>query len=391
MRANPGGLLDVKDVFGRDEFIGRLWRTLERNSVLVAADRRVGKTSVLRKMGAEPPSGWEPVFFELEKAHSSAEFAELVAAEVQTRLARWSRSGRRVAGFLKLPSGSAGGGVLQFPDRQGRPEGYWKELLSSAVEDLVEHQAEVGRRVVFFFDEMAWMLEAIAHREGELRAAEVLDVLRALRQSWTTGQGFRMLLSGSIGMHHILRLVGEQSAPLNDLIKVELPPLSPAHAAELALRLIESEGISGDRQGAAQAIAEETAGYPYYVHWIVYRLRVERLPASPEHVRAVIYRALADPNDPWNLRHYRERIPLLYPHDGSLPLVLLDAVAAWDRPVPFPEIWSAAERHGARDVEQVRDLLRLLILDYYLGRDTAGKYSFRLPFLRRWWVLDRSM
>ena len=63
-------------IFGRDAFISGLWRILERNSIRMEAERRIGKTHVLQKMCAEPLSGWEPVFLDLEKVHSAAEFAE---------------------------------------------------------------------------------------------------------------------------------------------------------------------------------------------------------------------------------------------------------------------------------------------------------------------------
>ncbi len=78
--------------------------------------------------------------------------------------------------------------------------------MNYAVEDLVEQQQAAGKRIVFLFDEMPWMLSAIAdpQRDGPHTAMEMLDVLRSLRQSPTTGQGFRMVLCGSIDMHHIL-------------------------------------------------------------------------------------------------------------------------------------------------------------------------------------------
>ena len=89
-------------------------------------------------------------------------------------------------------------GPIKFPEKKNQPDGYWKKLLTGAVEDLVEQQAAAGKRVVFLFDEMPWMLSAIADpkRDGEQTAMEVLDVLRGLRQSATTGQGFRMVLCG---------------------------------------------------------------------------------------------------------------------------------------------------------------------------------------------------
>jgi len=50
MRANPGGVLAPEDVIGRDKLIEQIWRVLENQSVVLTSERRVGKTSVIRKM-----------------------------------------------------------------------------------------------------------------------------------------------------------------------------------------------------------------------------------------------------------------------------------------------------------------------------------------------------
>jgi hypothetical protein len=49
MRTNPGGGLAPAEVVGRDALIADLWDKLERHSVMMTAERRMGKTSVLRR------------------------------------------------------------------------------------------------------------------------------------------------------------------------------------------------------------------------------------------------------------------------------------------------------------------------------------------------------
>src|SRR5260370_3311578 len=230
MKATPGGILPVEEIFGRDAFTNHLWTMLERNSIRMEAERRIGKTCVLRKMDAEPRQGWEAIFLDVEKVHSAAEFAELLCTEVQKRLTFWRRHGSRIRNFFHMLGGSEVGGFFKFPEKEHQPDGYRKNLLTHTVEDLVEQQAHAGRRVVFFFDEMPWMLSAIAdaERDGATTAMEVLDVLRALRQSPATGPGFRMILCGSIGLHHVLgELAGKgyRNQPLNDMMLLEVPPL----------------------------------------------------------------------------------------------------------------------------------------------------------------------
>ncbi len=53
MRANPGGQLSPNEVVGRDRLIAQLWDILERQSVVLTSERRIGKTQVVKKMEAE--------------------------------------------------------------------------------------------------------------------------------------------------------------------------------------------------------------------------------------------------------------------------------------------------------------------------------------------------
>ena len=67
MRINPGGILDTRDVVGRDNEIARLWRVLERQSLVIAPARRSGKTRIVRKMQDERRDGCVSLYQDLEK------------------------------------------------------------------------------------------------------------------------------------------------------------------------------------------------------------------------------------------------------------------------------------------------------------------------------------
>ena len=47
VKANPGGSLDPKFIFGRDRLIEQIWNVLDRQCVLLNAERRIGKTSIV--------------------------------------------------------------------------------------------------------------------------------------------------------------------------------------------------------------------------------------------------------------------------------------------------------------------------------------------------------
>ena len=70
MQINPGGRLNIEGVIGRDHEIDRYWRVLERQGLVLSAERRIGKTHVLLKMSEECRPGYLPVYQDLEAVHS---------------------------------------------------------------------------------------------------------------------------------------------------------------------------------------------------------------------------------------------------------------------------------------------------------------------------------
>ena len=52
MKANPGGFIAPENVIGRDDFIAQLWQVLAQQSVILLAERRIGKSSILNKIVA---------------------------------------------------------------------------------------------------------------------------------------------------------------------------------------------------------------------------------------------------------------------------------------------------------------------------------------------------
>ena len=50
MKTNPGGEVAPANIVGRDDLIAQLRETLEHQSVVLVAERRIGKTSIIKKM-----------------------------------------------------------------------------------------------------------------------------------------------------------------------------------------------------------------------------------------------------------------------------------------------------------------------------------------------------
>ena len=100
MRVNPGGKIPPEDVLGRDKLIQRLWRVLERQSVVLSAERRMGKTCIVKKMTAECPRDKLAVYRELEGVRTPLEFAQIVFDDVAAHSSNLVQTRGKVKDFL---------------------------------------------------------------------------------------------------------------------------------------------------------------------------------------------------------------------------------------------------------------------------------------------------
>ena len=390
MKANPGGQIDSSEVVGRDELIEQIWDTLDQQSIRMNAERRIGKTTIIKKLCAEPRSGWVPIFQDLEQYHTALKFALGVYREVEGFLSQHQRIARRAQELLKSLGGTEIKGILKLPafDKQAP----WQDILTKSLEDLVEAREKDNERIVLLWDEVPYMLDNISKGESPASAIAVLDTLRALRQELG---GLRMILTGSIGFHHVIRSLNDYTnSPLNDAFPLEVPALTPGAACELATKLIAGENIATDNpQALAKALAQAADGFPFYIHHLAKALKSAKKPATPESVEAVLNRQLLDPNDPWELHHYRKRITDYYGKDNEQAVLgILDGVAVRPMPVSVNELLAELKNTGVlADRERLISLLRLVEQDHYLARDSQGHYHYRFPLLQRWWMLSRGL
>ena len=388
MKTNPGGQLAPDEVVGRDRLIAQLWDILERQSVVLAAERRIGKTQMIKKMMAEAPGDLLTIYRDLEGIRTLLEFVELVFKDVEAYLSGRTRAASKARQLFQQLAGTEIGGVVKLPDTLAP---HWKQLLEGTIEDLVTHQ---DRPVVLFWDELPLMIYNVKQRAGEAAAMEVLDMLRQLRQMHGN---LRMVFTGSIGLHNVitsLQAAGYANDPTNDMKTINVPPLSSSDAEALALQLMEGEGIQpDDPEEVARVIARAVDNVPFYIHHVVYDLKYHEGDVNASVAEAMVNKRLADPQDEWRMRHYRTRIDTYYtPPQQTLALALLDVLAP-DEPLAFDGLFNLIKTRieiADEEAEAVRDMLTLLQRDHYIELDADGTYRFHFPLIRRWWQLHRG-
>ncbi len=390
MKPNPGGQLDPNEIVGRDALIAEIWDILEGRNIYMNDLRRIGKTMILNKMAADPPRGWLVSKRDLGGLRTAAEFASRVYRDTHTLLTGKKRAMRQMTRWLGAMAGAEIGGILKLPDGSEAP---WKETLSRTFADLHEQQHQSGNdRVLFLWDEVPFLLDNIRVEEGAERAMEVLDTLRSLSQDYPS---IRLVLTGSVGIHHVLtqlRKVGYNNSPLNTFERVSPGPLDRPAATQLAKALLEGAALRVDEpDSVAESVATLTGDVPFYIHRLISRMSKSE-PATPQAFETRLNRELLEADNDWDLAHYRNRLRKYYPDDNdeTVALAILDALAISGTPMGQRQLMNQVKSTvEPTDDEQIRDLLKLLLKDHYLSRDEEGNYSFRLEIVRRWWTQDR--
>lgn len=390
LRVNPGGGLDPVEVVGRDEFVDAMWSRLEHQSILLTAERRMGKTSVLVKMVDEAAPNIRAIKTSLQGVTRPEEFVGHLIADTESTFPGILK---RSLGDRVRAAGVRNVGISPLSiEFEPTGEKSWKALADDIMAAI--EGAAGASSVVFLWDELPHMVANVRDNCSPRVAREMLDLLRSWRE---THRHIRMVFSGSLGLHHViegLRSNGGMWVPTHDMLVIDVPPLLHKDATYLAGELLRNEEVEcDDVDEVAATIAAEVDNAPYYVHHTVHNLidagRAGRsTQVNSTLVRQVVDEAIHDPLDPWQLQHYIDRVGVYYGTDGNVVKAVLDVVA---RATEAPTLETIHSQIGALvatpALEHLRDLLTLLNKDHYLGAGPA--YSFRLDLVRRAWLARR--
>ncbi len=391
-------------IVGREKLIKRIWKNLETHSLRFTAERRVGKTTVLKEMAKNPPGDAVAIFIDLEGVSSALRFAETLLTHLKPALNKSEQTKASFAGLLESLGGIELGGIVKLPDRQDID---WQSRVEKLLDGL--GKCHPDKRIVLLFDELPYMLQKIRVEEIKAGASHnsalaLLDVLRAKRKPPTN---LRMVYSGSVGLHHVIsELRDDQVAaePFNDMPIEEIRELGKEDAQFLAASLLKQDGVACENgDSVAAMVAELGDGVPFYIERIVARLAGLERKVPADDARTIFERQLTDDQDAWEMEHFRSRIPIYYPGQvadvngkpvarAKLVERILDSIAVQPHAQGIDEIWNDLKSGFSLDDRALAiGLLKSLAQDHYLSRDTSMRYIFRYELLRKWWELAQGL
>lgn len=371
-----GGIVPVEDVVGRVRESNEVLASLPNSGAVLVGDRRHGKTSLSRlvqRIAAD--QGAVVVVAVSAERESYAEFVSALISELARLDPSWAKELARIR--LTLTAGPV------RLERDHRAAATLDELLDQAI------RRARGRILALFIDEVSVLARNLERTEPGC-GDTFLHLLRRIRQD-NPGK-VATVLSGSIGFHHVSN---DAPSTVNDIPKISVGPIRSDHATYLAECLLLGSGTpTTDRHAVAAAIASAAENVPYYIQHLVAAAgkswQDTQVAAYPELIDLLVVNAIQNPHDPWDLRHYRDRLPHYYGSHAHTIARLLDVYAHGTDPLDVDTVLMRLRSEGSpiTDRAQLVSFIERLTLDHYLVR--AGDADrFSSPLLRTAWKAMR--
>jgi hypothetical protein len=380
MKNIVGQAVRKSDFWIRKYEIEDIWDAIENGcSVLQAAPRRVGKTSIMFYMLDNPRDGYIPIYIDTESADSESEFwakifHALMEEEFINSLPTQAVHLWQKIKSLKINKISTKG--VEFGD--GKTLDY-KLALQHLIKNL-----ECDKKLVIMIDEFAQTIENIIQYENKKNAISLLKAHRELRLDKKFSDKVSFIYAGSIGLESVVARI-DSIKHINDLNNITIGPLSIPEATEFANSLFSSVDINPSVSDIEYMLRKIEWLIPFYIQLIIQEIK-KLYRRKPVIEQKVIDQAIAKALD--NRNYFESWLSKLKPaFEKSEYLFAKDLLNKISEQHIFDSLSlnDLATQHKLT-ADQTKDCIKSLIYDGYINNnDDVKKYRFNSPILRMWW------
>jgi len=390
MNITIGNVVRGSNFFDREQLLQKLWNILETDNVLLAAPRRVGKTSIMHRIIDRPAGDFQVLFLDGQNYSSSEDLVTDLIIKAGELL-----------GDAKGLIGKAISHVQQNIDEiavwklriQLRKEvsGRWREQGEKALHEVLKQQG----RLLLVIDELPITLHKMvqcAPDQGKQDAIDLLDWLRYLRTHPDMNQRVRQIAGGSIGLPRIASYLGA-SHTINDLRQVEVGPFDRETAQQLAETLLTSRGVELD-SATMEAFLDQIGTFlPIYIQImaaaVADEIQDKKVPPSSAVIEACYQERALGPEYKICFEDYFERLHRYYrPEETRAAQRMLRELALSEGPLARSALLAVfQDEMGPQNSSSDFDLLLgWLCDDFYVEEISEGKQVlFKNKWLRDWW------
>ena len=362
-----------EDFFGREVELRKAEALIRDNNLMLAAPRRVGKTSFARRLiDTLSSKGWNTIFIDLEEITSidhffNAFYGELVklpetkvVEKVKAKMRKWlsgvelSTTGLPVKATVKMESSD-----------------------NNDFKDLADILNTLDNHTLVVFDELTVLLKSLSDKnDNEQTVRTFLNQFRAMRSA--TSEKCSWLICSSVGVRNFTTQ-HNLSDTINDVADFELGAFSNEEATKFISILAESIGIEVNAEIKRYILDKIGWNIPFFI-----QLLLSRLPAG-EITKADIDEAYCHLLQTGSFDTWHERLNIEYGDNKDVAKLILKYLCVNVDGKTRDEIYNHIyAKILSFENDELGLLLRALMTDGYLVKD-GEQYKFRSPLLRDYW------
>ena len=362
-----------EDFFGREVELRKAEALIRDNNLMLAAPRRVGKTSFARRLiDTLSSKGWNTIFIDLEEITSidhffNAFYGELVklpetkvVEKVKAKMRKWlsgvelSTTGLPVKATVKMESSD-----------------------NNDFKDLADILNTLDNHTLVVFDELTVLLKSLSDKnDNEQTVRTFLNQFRAMRSA--TSEKCSWLICSSVGVRNFTTQ-HNLSDTINDVADFELGAFSDEEATKFVSILAESIGIEVNAEIKCYILDKIGWNIPFFI-----QLLLSRLPAG-EIAKTDIDEAYGHLLQTGSFDTWHERLNIEYGGNKDVAKLILKYLCVDVDGKTRDEIYNHIyAKIPSFENDELGLLLRALMTDGYLVRDRE-QYKFRSPLLRDYW------
>jgi AAA+ ATPase superfamily predicted ATPase len=373
-----------KFYYRREEIESEIWTEIRKgNNVLIAAPRRVGKTSVMKYLIENNKDGYTLIFRNVQGIDTEKEFYKTIYDLIIKCLSRFKSNKKLIENYFKQKK------ITEISWSGGITIGDSEINYLHEINNLIPELDIEGETIVLLIDELPEVLHNL-HKKGNNDVAK--SIIKNLRQ-WRQEKGYEKLqfvLAGSVGIHYVVNLIDGRTSDINDLNKIYYQPLNENEV---------NTYIDWATMDASVKYSDNLKKYlrtkiQYFVPYFINLMLDEINKAAMRKNDVLISEAEIDSafeniiknNDYFS--DWKKRLSDYLPkEDFKFVNEILKHIAHRNQ-ITIQEIYNKAEAFNK--TEDYMSFIKDLTQDGYIV-ENDNKYIFISPFLKEFWKLDNPI
>jgi hypothetical protein len=380
--------------FERKAILQKIKRKLDNGEhLLISAPRRIGKTSLLKYLVANPDENQIVKYLIVQSVDSSERFYkklfnELITdSEIYNSVQKiWKKSSSTILGYISRIREVKFEGI----DLSGEERINYYELLNSLLKELSTH----SKKIVIVLDEFP---DAVAniYENDKKQGVRFLEQNREFRENYSNSS-LQFIYTGSTGLRNVVRKIGELHL-INNITDIKIPPFSKNEAVELLQRLVLGKKLEYrefiiDTKVIDYILEKVVWLLPYYLqiiieelfdHYVESKTKITTTSVD-EVIKSIIQH---DSSHSHYFENWKSRLKSAFQEKSEykLAIEILNNISVKDK-MKKSAVNDLLVKHKKANGKYV---LEVLTFDGYISfDDQIDAYGFNSHLLRQWWYIN---